>query len=70
MYVCVCNAVTDRDIREAVEQGFDSMSALRRELKVGTCCGRCTDSARNLLSEAVSEQWLPQPSIAALAWSR
>ena len=25
MYVCVCHAVTDRQIRDAVENGCDSM---------------------------------------------
>ncbi len=52
MYVCICNAVTDRDIREAVERGIHSFEGLRRELKVATCCGRCEACARNTLAEA------------------
>ena len=52
MYVCICNAVTDRDIREAAERGIRSFDGLRRELKVATCCGRCEECARKTLAEA------------------
>jgi bacterioferritin-associated ferredoxin len=49
MYVCVCNAVTDRDIGHAVAQGYGSLRELREQLGVGACCGRCTGCARDLL---------------------
>ena len=54
MYVCICNSVTDRDIREAVIQGHDTLEALADHLKVSTCCGRCADCAREVLAEAVA----------------
>ncbi len=50
MYVCVCNAVTDRDIQKAIEDGATSFDHLRDELKVATCCGRCESCAKNLLN--------------------
>lgn len=56
MYVCVCNAVTDRQIKKAVQQGVDSMSELQSQLKVGTCCGRCKDCAREVLNVALCER--------------
>lgn len=34
MYVCVCQAVTERQVREAVEQGISSMRGLREQLGV------------------------------------
>ena len=55
MYVCICNSVTDHQIREAVENGCDSMSRLRSELKVATGCGKCETCARQLLNELRSE---------------
>jgi bacterioferritin-associated ferredoxin len=55
MYVCVCNSVTDRDIRAAADRGVSSMRALGDQLKVGTCCGRCTDCARRILDETVMQ---------------
>jgi bacterioferritin-associated ferredoxin len=49
MYVCVCHAVTDRDIGEAVAQGCCSLRELREQLGVGSCCGRCKSCAKEVL---------------------
>ncbi len=51
MFVCVCNSVTDRDIRKAAERGVSTMEQLSRELKVATCCGTCADCAKRCLDE-------------------
>lgn len=55
MYVCVCNAVTDRDIKQAASRGVCSMEALGDQLKVATCCGRCLDHASKVLFQAMSD---------------
>ena len=55
MYVCVCNAVTDRDIYEAAGQGVSTLDALGEHLKVATCCGRCADCARQILQRAAAD---------------
>lgn len=55
MYVCVCNAVTDCQIREAYCNGACSMRQLRSELGVGGCCGRCAKCARGVLRECQQE---------------
>lgn len=52
MYVCICNAVTDRDILNAVDNGARSLDDLGEMLKVATCCGRCADTANHLLTQA------------------
>ncbi|PWF45040.1 (2Fe-2S)-binding protein [Massilia glaciei] len=49
MIVCVCNNISDREIRQAVDLGLSSMSELHHELGVGTCCGKCTSCAREVL---------------------
>ena len=51
MYVCVCNAVTDGEIRAAVEKGATSLTEVQCALPVGMCCGRCEDVARNVVDE-------------------
>jgi bacterioferritin-associated ferredoxin len=53
MYVCVCNAVTDHEIRGAVKLGVKTMDDLSATLGVATCCRRCTDCARQVLADAV-----------------
>jgi bacterioferritin-associated ferredoxin len=52
MYVCVCQAVTDRQIREAAEGGARTLKDLRRDLGVTRDCGRCASCARQCLQEA------------------
>lgn len=52
MYVCVCNAVTDGQINQAIEQGADSFKALRHTLGVATECGRCAECVKECLKKA------------------
>jgi bacterioferritin-associated ferredoxin len=52
MYVCVCKAVTDRQIREAAMGGARTLKDLRRDLGVSSDCGRCAPCARDCLKEA------------------
>jgi bacterioferritin-associated ferredoxin len=40
MIACVCNDISDRDIRQAVELDLNAMAELRTRLGVGTCCGQ------------------------------
>jgi bacterioferritin-associated ferredoxin len=51
MIVCVCNNISDREIRQAVDLGISSMPELHRELGVGACCGKCVSYARTVLNE-------------------
>jgi bacterioferritin-associated ferredoxin len=46
MIVCVCNNISDREIRQAVDLGLNAMADLRKELGVGACCGTCVSCAR------------------------
>jgi bacterioferritin-associated ferredoxin len=50
MIVCVCNNISDREIRQAVDLGLSSMDELRRDLGVSTCCGKCADYAEQVLT--------------------
>lgn len=59
MYICLCNAVTDQDIREAVNDGVCTFSELQDCLAVSTCCGKCTPYAQEVLQEALS-QYVPR----------
>ncbi|MDX9944597.1 MAG: (2Fe-2S)-binding protein [Azonexus sp.] len=54
MYVCVCHAVTDRQIHEAAYNGARTLKDLRRDLGVTRDCGRCATCAKDCLKEARS----------------
>ena len=54
MYICLCNAITERQIIRAVELGARSTSDLAQGLGVGIGCGRCTSCAKTLLRDTVT----------------
>ena len=51
MYICVCNAVTEKAVRECASKGACSVDELAFELGVGAGCGRCRDCASELLRD-------------------
>ncbi|MGH8225531.1 MAG: bacterioferritin-associated ferredoxin [Gammaproteobacteria bacterium] len=53
MYVCICNAVTDHRIREAVAEGKVSFEILQETLGVANCCGCCESEVREILAESL-----------------
>ena len=52
MYVCICNAVTDTEIRDAVQNGARSLADIKATLGAATCCGRCADHTDKLVRES------------------
>ncbi len=51
MYVCICNAITDKEIRTAAENGTTDVGGLRAELGVASGCGSCEEQASKILAE-------------------
>ena len=57
VYVCVCNGVTDHQIREAAAAGCGSMAELTMRTGCGASCGSCVGTAAELLeSEAAARR--------------
>ena len=52
MYVCLCNGVTENDIREAAAAGCGSMTELTMRTGAGANCGCCVEMATQVLEEA------------------
>ncbi len=51
MYICICNAVTEKQIHQAIDDGALTVDDLHRLLAVGSQCGSCKDCARQCLQE-------------------
>ena len=51
MIVCVCNGVSERDVRAAIDAGCASIEELSQRTGCGTTCGCCREMARDLLAE-------------------
>ncbi len=66
MYVCICNAITESQIRSAAQRGVRDLSALQATLGVAAGCGTCRESAMDVLRDAgpSAEPRLYQPSAA------
>jgi bacterioferritin-associated ferredoxin len=54
MYICICGAVTDHQIRDAVRDGAHTLEALRSRLGVASQCGKCTDEVKRILHETLA----------------
>ncbi|HET7126846.1 MAG TPA: (2Fe-2S)-binding protein [Lysobacter sp.] len=59
MYVCICNGITDRQVREVAAAGCRSVSELTMRTGVGAGCGSCLELAAQILDEANSANALP-----------
>ena len=55
MYVCICNNVTDTQIRVQVEKGQTSLDQIRNTLKVATVCGQCQCTAQTIIDQALMQ---------------
>jgi bacterioferritin-associated ferredoxin len=67
MYVCVCNAITDKQIRRAARSGVSSLYELRGKLGVAAGCGSCARTAQEILDEeglgnAMPQVYIPSPA--------
>ena len=56
MYVCICNAVSERKIHQAVANGARDVADLQEMLGVATGCGTCAEFAMDCLHEALADQ--------------
>jgi bacterioferritin-associated ferredoxin len=54
MYICICKAVTESQICEAIRSGACTRKDISACLKAGTACGKCNPEIRNLLRSACS----------------
>jgi len=67
MYVCICNGVTDRQIREAADAGCDSVSEMTMRTGAGASCGSCLGLVAELIDEARARRALALPVLARAA---
>ena len=61
MYICLCNAVTDHDIRRAAADGVRSFAELQARTGCSDCCGCCETEARATLAKAIEQVALDLP---------
>ncbi len=71
MYICLCEPVTDRDIRTAVQTGCRTLRDVAGQLGCCRDCGRCAKAAKEVIDATHAEmrpirlQRNTQPAMAA-----
>ena len=59
MFVCMCYGVTDKDIKNAVEQdGVGNIRELRQQLDLGNQCGKCIQMAQQIIDSTIINETL------------
>ena len=65
MYICLCNAVTDHDIRREAADGVRTFNELQSRTGCSDCCGCCESEARATFDSAVSQVVVSLPLVIA-----
>ena len=56
MYVCVCKAVTEKDLQKAINEGARTVRELKEKLKVTESCGTCLESVQLYVKEVTTSE--------------
>ena len=56
MYLCVCNRVTERQVKKAIHEGAVTVAQLKLELDVASRCGSCGDCLHDYLAQAFEDE--------------
>ena len=51
MYVCLCNAFTDRDVNRAIDDGARTAGQVYKRLEAIPQCGKCKDMIREMITD-------------------
>ncbi|BDU35828.1 bacterioferritin-associated ferredoxin [Vibrio nigripulchritudo ATCC 27043] len=55
MFVCICHGVSDKKIRQlALEEGITDIKGIRQCTPLGSQCGKCVKSAKEILNDTVA----------------
>ena len=56
MYVCLCHGLTEKQIKNALEESDNSLRNLQLKCGAGTDCGSCIRELREMLRNGQSEK--------------
>jgi len=54
MYICICNGVTDSQIKDYVDQGARSVKDIHQQQCIADQCGKCACAAKKVIQEHIS----------------
>lgn len=54
--ICSCFGLTVKDIKDAIENGASSYDEVVEATNVGTACGACIDSVKELVEDLLQQK--------------
>lgn len=51
MYICVCNAVNESQVQQAIDRGQCSIQGIRKHLDFTSRCGKCNRHLRKMIDQ-------------------
>lgn len=61
--VCECFKVTEQDLEQAIKNGAKSFEDVQAITKVGTGCGKCTDSVKTLVNDLLLKRKIDENQV-------
>ncbi len=55
MFVCICNAISDKDINQALENGANTPADVYRYCNCSLQCGSCLQTIKNMIPNEKSK---------------
>ena len=69
MYICICKAVTRRELVSAIDSGARTMRELRQQCDVANCCGKCQPEVKGVLAEHTNELSVEAVEVRVGGWA-
>lgn len=57
MYICICNALSDRELKDAVAQGHGCVDDVYRACGAERQCGSCAEDIAEMMRDHRDETW-------------
>lgn len=51
MYVCICHAVTEHQVRDAIQAGAETVADVTRACRAGGDCGSCRQQVEEMIED-------------------
>ena len=55
MYVCICQAVSDKEIKDAVADGAEDLESIQHRLGAATGCGTCAEFTQKIINDTLAQ---------------
>ncbi len=57
MYICICNALSDRELMDAVAEGHGSVDDVYRACGAERQCGSCAEEIAEMMRDHRADNW-------------